>query len=204
MDDTSYEVRTVAVVKRSTLQASIVLTLAFIVGVSTAYVAGSAVTNEPAVPVSFPAATPSTPVALSPVPLNPSDVLWVHEAQAATTSFRTGALVIHVPVTGSSTQRFVPFSGELLDGGRLSGDSAHSQAQGLLQGLPVVVSFTNDRPLSIFGYLAESPGRDGQDVTYAVSLVDAPGRSSTYSIGGDYDIPEVLNDVRVIIAGTAG
>lgn len=185
--------------KRSTLSLLVIVLVAFVVGAAIAYTAGSMAPSPAS--SSSPVNTTNNEV-LSPLVLDATSMVFVHEGQAAETEFSNGALNIVVPVSDKSTIRFIPFTGELTAGGRLEASAGEQRAATLPRGLPVVVSFDrNDTPVSVFGYLAAPPSPSSGSILYKLTVIDAPGKSSTYSIGGNYDIPASIEHVRVVIAG---
>lgn len=131
--------------------------------------------------------------------LSPNQFLWVHEAPAATVEFGPGVVIISAPATDENL-RLID-SAAPADGGRTEVDDARLAAIPTL--LPVVVSYdTQDGPRSIFGRLATSPTlTESEGVSYTLTVYDAPGRGSTYTVSGSYEIPDTLTSVRVIIAG---
>jgi len=139
----------------------------------------------------------------------------LHESSIAETSFEDGVLLISVPVK-ISRLRWVHGAAPI-SGGRI--DATQAPFLSIPAGLPVMVSYDTDSgPLSLFGRIATSPvlsttavgvagsslEDSGSDVVrYAITLYDAPGKDSTYTISGTYDIPEVLRSVRIMISGQA-
>jgi hypothetical protein len=147
--------------------------------------------------------------------LEPGLLLITHESSLAETAFEDGVLLVSLPVK-ISRLRWVHGAAPS-SGGRL--DALQAPFASLPAGLPVVVSYdTESGPLSLFGRLAAAPALatttvglagstlddSGSDlVRYSITLYDAPGKDSTYTISGSYDIPEVLRSVRIVIAGQA-
>lgn len=155
-------------------------------------------------------AVPNPPQVLT---LDPGLLMVLHESSIAETSFEDGVLLISVPVEVSRL-RWVHGAAPV-SGGRIEVSQAPFAT--IPAGLPVIVSYeTESGPLSLFGRIATSPvltttavgiagsnlDDSGSDVVrYAITLYDAPGKDSTYSISGSYDIPEILRSVRISIAG---
>lgn len=131
------------------------------------------------------------------VTLAETTFLLTHEAATATTEFGAGTLTVEVGNPG--VFRFVD-SASPVDGGRMEPNKAPLAA--IPQNLPVVVSFDGSSgPVSIFGRLAAAPVATGSTVAYVLTIFDAPGKDSTYTVSSAYDIPETLRNVTVAIAG---
>lgn len=143
---------------------------------------------------------PVAPVVVAPsvAVLAPGGVLLTHDATTATTGFGKG--VLEVSATATAEQfRFISGAAPAR-GGRV--EPSNSLLTGLPSNLPIVISFSTEKgPVSIFGRLAGAPRLEGQTITYSLSVYDAPGEGSTYTVSGQYRIPDELEDVRIVISG---
>lgn len=142
----------------------------------------------------------STPPAVA--TLLPDLVFVSHEAPSATTEFDVGLLRIRF-ADEAAILRWVEGAAPI-DGGRLSpSEAAWSD---LPSNLPVVFSYTStassrDKRVSVFGRLVSPPRSDSGGVFYEITLYDAPGKDSTYTASGSYEIPEVVYAATLTIMG---
>lgn len=141
------------------------------------------------------------PVVLS---LDPELTLWLHEASSARTELGPGRIDVVVPVDATSTVRAWSAAEEVVNGTRLVDDAHVGVVSRFPIGTPIVVSYDSTvdgvaRPVSLFGFLATPADATVDEVRYTVEVLDAPGRTSTYSVAGNYDIPEAVDHVRVHI-----
>ncbi len=122
-----------------------------------------------------------------------------HDAVSAVVSFDTGSLKLVVPSAGETVRWFSPL-GDMVDGGRLERTDVRAVTARIPAGLVVSVSYFDDgRQVSVLGVLASSPLVEDELTVYTVKIIDAPGRGSSYSTGGNYDIPSELESVSISI-----
>lgn len=130
--------------------------------------------------------------------LNPDTVVILHEDVSGSTSFDQGVLWVSVP-RDTGTFRWISGPG-IAAGGRQLPSAALFAA--LPAGVNVVVSYDVDGvPASLYGTLGGSVEIGPDTVAYPISVYDAPGSGSTYTLSGSYDIPATLSNVRVFISG---
>ena len=151
-----------------------------------------------------PPATPSLSVPGSPAPavakLSQNLVLLSHGAKEATTEFGIGVLVVSLPID-SDGFRWVEGAAPV-SGGRMK--PADAPLSLLPKNLPVVFSYdTSSRSarVSVFGRLAAPPKIVADMLVYEIALYDAPGKDSTYTVSGSYDIPETVLSATVSVFG---
>jgi hypothetical protein len=160
---------------------------------------GSGTAPAPAPVVTAPPAEPSIGT-VGIAELRPDTVLVVHETEQARTDFDRGLLWISVP-HDSGVFRWIE-GAAVVDGGR--GTSTSAPLDLLPAGITVVVSYdTADGPVSLYGQLGSTIDQTETDTRYPVTVYDAPGKGSTYTLAGNYDIPEMLTGVRVVLTGQA-
>jgi hypothetical protein len=152
----------------------------------------SATSTQPADPSSF---NPIPPVVVS---LKDDLVLISHSAAEASTDFGPGILIVSMPVEEDSfrwLEGAAPASG-----GRIEPTSAMLST--IPANLPVVLTYdVAGKPVSIFARLYTSPVLSGDSILYELSIYDAPGRDSTYTVSGSYDIPPTLQLATLTISG---
>jgi hypothetical protein len=121
-----------------------------------------------------------------------------HTTASAKTEFGPGVLIVSLPVE-SGGFRWV--SGPApVSGGRV--DPTSKMLAQIPANLPVVLSYdSEDTRVSVFARLFEAPVLIDGMVQYKLSLFDAPGRDSTYTVSGSYDIPENLPSPSLVISG---
>jgi hypothetical protein len=157
--------------------------------------------NSPPPSPSSPSQSPSAPMFTPPqvLTLDPSVALLTAESESATTEFDAGALT--VTVSGAGVFRFIHGS-QVVDGGRVAVDGLDAILPRFPVGLVAVVSYERDKvPVSFYGLLASSPRQVPGGVEFALQVLDAPGKGSTYTVSGGYDIPERLEHVVVAVSG---
>lgn len=156
---------------------------------------------EPPVSItSAPGLENTTPPAVA--SLLPDLVLISHESPSATTEFDVGLLRIRL-ADKDAILRWVEGAAPT-DGGRLP--LVDAKWSTLPSNLPVVFSYTpsagsEDKRVSVFGRLASTPRLDAGGVVYEITLYDAPGKDSTYTVSGSYNIPEVVYASTLTIMG---
>lgn len=202
MPDTAATARTVAAMSRRTFSILVGITTAMVVGVvvavSAAQMTGSSTTDQ-SPDVQAPDAVLAPPADQVPavVALRNDLLVITHEAPQASTEFGPGTLTVAIPTVG--VFRFID-SAAPANGGRVGPSDAPLGK--VPANLPVVVSYdTADGPRSIYAKLTTAPQVDGDVVRYTLTIFDAPGKGSTYTVSGRFDIPEMLQNVRLMIAG---
>lgn len=134
------------------------------------------------------------------VTLSQDLVLLSHTAKEATTEFSVGVLVVSLPVD-SDDFRWVEGAAPV-SGGRM--DPTDAPLSLLPKNLPVVFSYeTPSRAarVSVFGRLAAPPKVVSAMLVFEIALYDAPGKDSTYTVSGSYDIPATVLSATVSVFG---
>lgn len=151
-------------------------------------------TQNPTISSDIPSLSQSPAVAR----LESGNVLISHTTASAKTEFGPGVLIVSLPVE-SGGFRWV--SGPApVSGGRV--DPTSKMLAQIPANLPVVLSYdSKDTRVSVFARLFEAPVLIDGMVQYKLSLFDAPGRDSTYTVSGSYDIPENLPSPSLVISG---
>lgn len=149
-------------------------------------------------------AAPSMVIPESPSPavvkLSQDLVLLSHDAKDASTEFGVGVLVVSLPIE-SDGFRWVEGAAPV-SGGRIK--PADAPLSLLPKNLPVVFSYdtpSRSARVSVFGRLAASPRIVADKLVYEIALYDAPGKDSTYTVSGSYDIPETVRSATVSVFG---
>lgn len=127
-------------------------------------------------------------------------VLLSHGAKEATTEFGVGVLVVSLPIN-SDGFRWVEGAAPV-SGGRMKPTDAPLSL--LPKNLPVVFSYeppSRDARVSVFGRLAAPPKVVSDMLVYEIALYDAPGKDSTYTVSGSYDIPATVLSATVSVFG---
>lgn len=159
----------------------------------------------PSAPLS--SATPASALPAVAV-LAPDLVLITHEALEVSTEFGAGVLIVSFPDSETGF-RWVEGPAPVF-GGRLNPKDAPFGS--VPSNLPVVFSYdvspsatgqgsSRVPRVSIFGRLAKPPYMASGKVVYELSLFDAPGKDSTYSVSGSYEIPEIAYSATLVISG---
>lgn len=153
-------------------------------------------TKEAPPPSLIDPAAPSPAVAK----LSQDMVLLSHGAKEATTEFGIGVLVVSLPID-SDGFRWVEGAAPV-SGGRMKPTDAPLAL--LPKNLPVVFSYdtpSRDARVSVFGRLAAPPKVVSDMLVYEIALYDAPGKDSTYTVSGSYDIPATVLSATVSVFG---
>lgn len=156
--------------------------------------------NQTATPTSPQDALSAIPTAPQVLVLKDDLVLVYHSAAAATTEFGPGTLEVSFEVK-ENTFRWIEGAAPT-SGGRVK-PSAELLGS-LPANLPAVLTYVQSgEVVSVFARLAAAPVVSKEFVLYKLSLYDAPGKDSTYTVSGSYDIPEVLDTATIAISGQA-
>lgn len=167
-----------------------------------------ALANRPSKPVPAPATLPGLgEISQQPDPptvvvLKEGLFMLTHSSADARTEFGPGLLIVSIPVTEDS---FRWLEGPAPASGGRTSPSAKLLSS-VPSNLPTVLTYELDgKMVSIFARLASPPVVSGSDsnkvVVYQMSLYDAPGKDSTYTVSGSYDIPETLRSVSLVVSG---
>lgn len=151
---------------------------------------------SPAAPSMVTPESPSPAVAK----LSQDLVLLSHGAKEASTEFGIGVLVVSLPID-SDGFRWVEGAAPV-SGGRMKPEDAPLSL--LPKNLPVVFSYdtpSRSARVSVFGRLASPPKIVADKLMYEIALYDAPGKDSTYTVSGSYDIPETVLSATVSVFG---